>query len=242
MPGLAAARLASQEKSLQADEQQREDVQAERTTWRAEQPAWPVEELIFLDESGIDTAMTRRYARAQGGRRAIGRAPAGHWRRLTLLGALGREGLVAMMTVPRATDTEVFLAFVEQVLLPALKNRRKPVVILDRLGAHRSPRILAVFAAAGVEVRFLPPPAFAGAGSIRPISIPSSRAGRKSRPPCVPPPPAPWMPSMIPCRLSSTPSPNATPRDGSDIAATQQRSADLHTQKKTALAACPADL
>jgi transposase len=157
VPGLAAARLASQEKSLQADEQQREDVQAERTTWRAEQPAWPVEELIFLDESGIDTAMTRRYARAQGGRRAIGRAPAGHWRRLTLLGALGREGLVAMMTVPRATDTEVFLAFVEQVLLPALKTRRKPVVILDRLSAHRSPRVLAAFAAAGVEVRFLPP-------------------------------------------------------------------------------------
>ena len=113
--------------------------------------------MIFLDESGIDTAMTRRYARAQGGRRAIGRAPAGHWRRLTLPGALGREGLVAMMTVPRATDTEVFLAFVEQVLLPALKTRRKPIVILDRLSAHRSPRVLAAFAAAGVEVRFLPP-------------------------------------------------------------------------------------
>ena len=157
MPRLAAARLASKEKSLHASEQEREDVQTERTAWRADQPAWPAADLIFLDESGIDTAMTRRYARAHRGQRAIGRAPAGHWRRLTLLGALGADGLVAMMTVARATDTEVFLAFVEQVLLPALASKAKPVVILDKLSSHRSPRVLAAFAAAGVEVRFLPP-------------------------------------------------------------------------------------
>ena len=112
--------------------------------------------MIFLDESGIDTAMTRRYARAKGGARAVGDAPAGHWRRLTLLGALGVEGPVAMMTVARATDTEVFLAFLEQVLLPALKDRPHPVVVLDRLGSHRSPRVRAVLEAAGIEVCFLP--------------------------------------------------------------------------------------
>ena len=100
--------------------------------------------------------MTRRYARAQGGARAVGAAPAGHWRRLTLLGALGAEGLVAMMTVARATDTEVFLAFLEQVLLPALKDRPHPIIVLDRLGSHRSPRVRAALEAAGVEVRFLP--------------------------------------------------------------------------------------
>ena len=61
-----------------------------------------------------------------------------------------------MMTVPRATDTEVFLAFVEQVLLPALQGRPHPIVVLDRLAAHRSLRVLAAFAAAGIEVRFLP--------------------------------------------------------------------------------------
>jgi transposase len=116
----------------------------------------PAEDLIFLDESGIDTAMTRRYARARDGERAVGDAPAGHWRRLTMLGALGAEGLVAMMTVERATDTAVFLAFVEQVLLPALRDRPHPIVVLDRLGAHRSPRVRAAFEVAGVEVRFLP--------------------------------------------------------------------------------------
>jgi transposase len=116
----------------------------------------PAEDVIFLDESGVDTALVRRYARAQDGRRAVGAAPAGHWRRLTVLGALGVTGLVAVMTVPRATDTDVFLAFVEQVLVPALAGRAHPIVVLDRLGAHRSPRVLAAFAAADVEVRFLP--------------------------------------------------------------------------------------
>lgn len=100
--------------------------------------------------------MTRRYARARDGARAVGAAPAGHWRRLTVLGALGLDGVVALMSVPRATDTEVFLAFLEQVLFPALKERPHPIVVLDRLGSHRSPRVRAAFDAAGVEVRFLP--------------------------------------------------------------------------------------
>ena len=156
MPGASAARLASKEKSLHASEQERDDVQADRAAWRATHPTLAAEDLIFLDESGVDTAMVRRYARAQDGHRAVAAAPAGHWRRLTLLGALGVDGLVAMMTVPRATDTEVFLAFVEQVLLPALQGRPHPIVVLDRLTSHRSPRVLAAFAAAGVEVRFLP--------------------------------------------------------------------------------------
>lgn len=86
----------------------------------------------------------------------VSAAPAGHWRRLTLLGALGADSLVAMMSMARATDTAVFLAFLDQVLLPALKDRPHPIVVLDRLGAHRSPRVRAAFKAAGVEVRCLP--------------------------------------------------------------------------------------
>ena len=76
--------------------------------------------LVFLDESGLDTRMTRSHARAPRGRRAIGRLPGGHWRRLTILGAIARDGMVAAMTVAAATGTAVFVAFVERVLAPAL--------------------------------------------------------------------------------------------------------------------------
>lgn len=113
-------------------------------------------DLIFLDESGVDTAMVPRYARARHGQRAVDHAPAGHRRRLTVLGALGLGGLEAIMTVPRATNGAVFLAFVERVLLPALQGRPHPIVVMDNLSPHKSARVLAAFAAAGVEVRFLP--------------------------------------------------------------------------------------
>jgi len=59
----------------------------------------PVADLVFLDESGVTTALVRRYARAEGGRRAVGRVPAGHWTQLTVLSALSLAGLGATMTV-----------------------------------------------------------------------------------------------------------------------------------------------
>src|SRR4051794_8939028 len=88
-------------------------------------------QLVFLDESGLDTRLTRAYARAPGGQRAIGRVPGGNWRRLTILGALARTGLVAVMAVAAATSTAVFLAFIEQVLIPVLHARPGAMVVMD---------------------------------------------------------------------------------------------------------------
>ena len=109
---------------MHASEQTRPDVAAARDAWRAEvcteiDPS----RLVFLDESGVDTAMTPTYARAPKGQRALGRAPGGHWKRLTILGAMALNGLIATMTVAAATTTDVFLAFVQQVLLPALQTQ-----------------------------------------------------------------------------------------------------------------------
>jgi len=58
--------------------------------------------LIFLDESGVTTQMTRLYARCQGGGRIHEGAPEGHWKVLTTLGAMSLEGMVATMTVESA--------------------------------------------------------------------------------------------------------------------------------------------
>jgi hypothetical protein len=49
--------------------------------------------LVFLDESGLDTRLSRTHARAPRGQRAVGRVPGGHWKRLTILGAIARDGL-----------------------------------------------------------------------------------------------------------------------------------------------------
>ena len=81
---------------------------------------------MFLDECGVDTRMTRAYGRAPRGRRAAGTVPWGHWKRLTVLGALALDGVVAAMSIAAATGTRVFLAFVEQVLIPALRPCNYP--------------------------------------------------------------------------------------------------------------------
>ncbi len=62
--------------------------------------------------------------------------PAGHWRTLTVLAALTTASVLASMTIESPTDGDVFLAFVEQVLVPRLQPGH--VVILDNLAAHKA--------------------------------------------------------------------------------------------------------
>lgn len=72
-----------------------------------------------------------------------------------MLAAIRWDGSTACMTIDGATDTEVFHAYVEQILVPTL--RRGDIVILDNLAAHKNDRTEALMKAAGAEVRFLPP-------------------------------------------------------------------------------------
>jgi transposase len=115
------------------------------------------ERLVFIDETGIDTRMTRAYGRAARGQRVPGKVPWGHWRRLTVIGALAVDGVVASMSIAAATSTAVFLAFVEQVLAPALRERPDAVVVLDNLAAHKAEKVRVALDAAGLGHRYLPP-------------------------------------------------------------------------------------
>ena len=111
---------------------------------------------MFLDESGIDTRMTRAYARAAPGERAVGTVPWGQWERLTVLGALSLEGVVASMSIAAATTGAVFLAFIEQVLIPALRGRPGTMVVMANLGAHKAERVRRALEAAKIAYRYLP--------------------------------------------------------------------------------------
>jgi transposase len=86
----------------------------------------------------------------------VGAVPAGHWERLTVIGALGLEGVVASMSIAAATTTAVFLAFVEQALVPVLRARPDAIVVMDNLGAHKAERVRNALAAAQIAYRHLP--------------------------------------------------------------------------------------
>jgi transposase len=110
---------------------------------------------IFVDESAVNTAMTRRYGRAPRGERAHDSAPRNYGTHTSVIGAMGLRGLVAALTVEGAVDTEVFNAYVGRVLGPRL--RRGDVVVLDNLSAHRASRIEEAAAERGAQVLWLPP-------------------------------------------------------------------------------------
>ncbi len=99
--------------------------------------------------------MTRLYARSEKGKRAYGSAPFGGYTQLTVLGALSLTGVVAVMTIEAATCTDVFLAFVEHVLLPALSPGQ--VVVMDNLRPHKVARVRELIEASGCQLMYLPP-------------------------------------------------------------------------------------
>jgi transposase len=110
---------------------------------------------VFVDESGATTEMTRRYGRAPGGQRVREATPAGHWRTLTVLGAMSVDGLIATMTIEAPTDREVFLGYLEQVLCPRLKPGQ--IVVMDNLSSHKVIGVSELIHAAGAELLYLPP-------------------------------------------------------------------------------------
>ena len=110
---------------------------------------------VFVDESAVNTAMTRRYGRAPRGERAHDSVPRNYGTHTSVIGAMGLRGLVAALTVEGAVDTDCFNAYLERVLGPRL--RRGDVVVLDNLTAHRASRIEEVAEARGARVLWLPP-------------------------------------------------------------------------------------
>jgi hypothetical protein len=112
--GAEAAWFAAQKKSLHAAERDTEANRIRREQYLERIRSTDPEKLIFLDESGVSTQMTRRFARSPKGARVHEATPEGNWKILTILGAMSLRGMIATMTVEAATDTEIFLAYLDE--------------------------------------------------------------------------------------------------------------------------------
>ena len=152
---LAALDLTFKRKSLHAAEQAREDVAKARVEWRQQQPELTPSRLVFIDESSVKTNMTRRYGRAKCGHRLVAAVPHGHWKTTTFVGALRCDGLTAPLVIDGAINGELFLAYVEQVLVPTLKPG--DVVIMDNLRVHKLAGVREAIEAVGAKLLFIPP-------------------------------------------------------------------------------------
>jgi transposase len=114
-----------------------------------------VRRLKFVDESGVNLALTRLYGRAFRGERVIGSVPRNYGSNVTLLGTLGAQGLQAVMTVDGATDADIFRTYVKRVLGPTL--RPGGIVVMDNLRAHKAVGVQQALARRGARLVYLPP-------------------------------------------------------------------------------------
>jgi transposase len=111
--------------------------------------------LVFIDETGTTTKMTRLRGRCLKGRRLRSKAPFGHWKTQTFVAGLRSDGLTAPFVVDQPMNRRIFEVYVETQLASTLKPGE--VVIMDNLAAHKSPRAEAAVRARGAWVLFLPP-------------------------------------------------------------------------------------
>ena len=110
---------------------------------------------MFIDETWAKTNMTRSHGRAPRGQRLIAKVPRRRWRTLTFLAALRHDRIDAPCVLDGPVDGPSFLAYVEQILVPALKPG--DIVVMDNLGSHKSKAVRRAIRKAGAKLFFLPP-------------------------------------------------------------------------------------
>src|ERR1700722_3599277 len=127
-------------KTLLASECDRPDIRQAREEWRTERQtgrALEAQRLVFLDETGTTTKMTRLRGRCLNGRRLRSKAPFGHWKTQTFVAGLRCGALTAPFVIDAPMDRRIFETYVETQLVPTLE--KGDIVIMDNLPAHKSP-------------------------------------------------------------------------------------------------------
>jgi transposase len=125
--------------------------------------------LVFLDETAASTNLVRLRGRAPRGIRLIGYVPLGEWKTVTFVAGLRHNKMVAPMVVEGAMNGEIFLAYIEQVLVPTL--RRNDIVVMDNYAAHKVAGVREAIEKAGATVRYLP----GYSPDLNPIEMPYSK-------------------------------------------------------------------
>ena len=142
-------------KTLFAAEQNRPDVAEKRAKWHERLAVETAARLVFVDESGANTKMTRLRGRALGGQRLVARIPHGHYQTSTLISGLRLNGPCAPRLFDGPMNGEMFLAWVRQGLAPTLQQGE--LVILDNLATHKIRGIVEAIEAVGARLLYLPP-------------------------------------------------------------------------------------
>lgn len=128
---------------------------AARERWKATQPELDPARLVFVDETGTNTKMTRLRGRGPRGQRVIGKAPWGHWKTTTFVAGLRQDGISAPFVLDGAMNRAAFETYVDQVLAPTLQPG--DIVVMDNLPAHKGETVRRLIEARKATLLLLPP-------------------------------------------------------------------------------------
>lgn len=132
-----------------------ERVQKARVSYRETIRPISADDLIFIDESGVNLAMIRRRARAPKGKRAYSSKPSQRGKNVSIIGALSLNGVIASCNLLGATDGLTFEAFIAQKLVPELWEGA--CVVMDNCSVHLSEAVREQIEEAGARLIYLPP-------------------------------------------------------------------------------------
>ena len=131
------------------------DVREKRREWKETITPEMVEHLVFLDESGVNTDLTRLYGRALSSQRAVDHAPLNTPRTATVLSSIRLDGEKAFTTYQGGTTGERFVQYLKETLLPTL--RPGDIVVMDNMRSHHVKAVREILEAKGMKVLYLPP-------------------------------------------------------------------------------------
>jgi transposase len=129
-------------------------VARKREHWNNWQTWLKPERLVFVDETGAKTNMTRLRGRSRRGTRLHAAVPWGHWKTTTFVAGLRLTGLSAPMVLDGPMNGAAFKAYTEQILAPSLKPR--DIVIMDNLPSHKVAGVREAIKAKGAFLLYLP--------------------------------------------------------------------------------------
>ena len=130
-------------------------MQAKRIKWKELKLAIEHWKLVFLDESGVNIGMTRRYGRAIGKARVHGSAPLNVPTSQTVLASVRFNGQITYTMYHGGTSGKRFLDYLKNVLIPTL--HKGDIVVMDNMRSHHVKGVEEVLRAAGMIPLYLPP-------------------------------------------------------------------------------------
>jgi transposase len=126
-----------------------------REQWKSTQAEMLLDKLVFLDESSINTGMTRLYGRALSNERVVDYTPDVRFERTTVLSSVRADGGLVPLIFEGSLNGELFKEYLSQCLVPELKPG--DILVMDNLSSHKVNGVIEMIVAAGATVLYLPP-------------------------------------------------------------------------------------